>query len=207
MNYEIAIVGHFSRLAKAWDLGNQVNCRYITIDDGSYEPGHNHLRAWRWLNDSSAQWSVVLEDDARPVIGFNDQLTWALQRAPTPIVSLYLGRERPAFIQERAAEAVERPECWIMANRLYHHVGVAIKTSLLPLMLDTVTPLTKIMPIDEAIGSWACRLNTKVGYTHPSLVDHDDTIPSISTSHLPEAKRFAWKTGTRAVWDSSTYRL
>jgi hypothetical protein len=102
---------------------------------------------------------------------------------------------------------MQRPECWIVADRLHHGVGVAVKSNLIPVMDDALKYLTQIMPIDEAIGSWAYRTNKRVSYTNPSLVDHDWRIPSIASTHLPEVERRAWKVGTRGHWDSSMCSL
>lgn len=219
MTHALAVVGHQDRIGRVWELADQVDADFIALDTGRIGPGKNHLRAWRWLYQyGDADWSVVLEDDAIPVKSLDEQLPAALAVAPQPVVSLYLGTGRPQHWQDSLKVATERPECWIVTPALLHHVGVAIKTSLVPLMLDYVVwRVSEGLPVDEAISLWM-RQKQKVScaYTHPSLVDHEDDLPTTITARhsmyagensIRDVPRKAWLHGGRETWDDSTYTL
>jgi hypothetical protein len=221
-----AIVGHIDRVKLISKLIYTAEPTYLTIDDG--QRGHfvNHMRAWTCLARANrSEWSVVLEDDALPVQCFKDQLQQALSVAPSPVVSLYLGTDRPRDIQPairaRIREGVE--SCWITAQRMLHAVGIAIRTELIPGMLEHITqPPAVFMPIDNAIGCWANSEGIDVAYTWPSLVDHADveTVIDMHDDGHSRAKwiegehgmpilqqRRAWNVGIRARWDSSSIGL
>lgn len=216
MNHEIAIVGHHHRGMRATKLGYRVGAKINCTDDGRIGAGYNHLRAWRWLGANNHQkWSVVLEDDALPVPNFNEQLTKALEHAPSQVVSLYLGAGSPRHWQPSISSVIARPESWLMADELLHHVGVAIHTSVCHIITD-VRAMLDDYPIDEAIGLQCRALHMPIAYCHPSLVDHDTTAPSVMASRksqhpvLSERRdhdRHAWVLATDHVWDSSTCEI
>jgi hypothetical protein len=95
-----------------------------------------------------------------------------------------------------------------------HCVGLAIKTSLVPMMIDAVKISLSHAPIDEAISLWAHRRGAAVAYTMPSLVDHNYKLPTVIEHHqtmlYPPTRvpcgfepRRAWRTGTRESWNDS----
>ena len=97
--FSIGIVAHQSRTTQAKNLAKQVKADFISIDTGLLGCDDNHTTVQNHLWALKDEWSVILEDDAQPVQDFPDQLTQALTVAPTPIVSLYLGRRRPPHFQ------------------------------------------------------------------------------------------------------------
>ena len=209
--YEIGVVAHTSRASIARLLACQVGARFVAIDNGLLGCDGNHLAVLHHLAGMGADWSVVLEDDAVPVDGFADQLRMVLESAPSGVAvcSLYLGRQRPPQFQAliaarvRDAEAVEAH--WLTSSRLLHAVGYAIRTDLIPGLLDFDSRL----PIDERIGAHVRELSVHVGYCWPSLVDHAD-MPTL-VDH-PDGKprppgRTAWRTGTRAAWSDVSIEL
>lgn len=205
--FDLGIVAYVDRQAQAEALASEVSADYVAVDDGALGCEGNHHRVWGHLSGSTAYWTVVLEDDAMPVAGFRQQLTAALDHAPTSIVSLYLGRSRPPQWQARVERATYRANHgeahWITHNRLLHAVGVAIKTRLVPDMLACTTSVTcRGLPIDEAISAWARASGYRVGYTWPSLVDHADG-PTVAyhRDNAPRiAPRKAWHAGARKRW-------
>lgn len=209
--FDIGIVAHIDRLPGLGKLVDAVNPAHISIDDGALGCEGNHRHVWRALADGSSYWSVVLEDDAVPVPNFLEQLTSALQVAPAAIVSLYLGRSRPPQFQPRIARAVGLADAmdasFIVGNRLLHGVGVAIKTRLIPDMLDvTGTTACYGLPIDEAISAWARAYHYGVAYTWPSLVDHADGLTvAHHRDNLPRTPgRTAWRAdGQLRRWNTS----
>lgn len=212
--YEIAIVAHVSRGPLGHKLAQRVGATCLCLDNGSLGAGYNHLRAWNWLADGNAKWSIVLEDDAVPSGWFlSGDLTDVLRTAPSPVVSLYLGRSTPSHWQPSISRVIARPESWLMASELLHHVGVAVKTTILPVLLDGVHEALTAYPIDEAIGARCRKIGIPIAYCHPSIVDHDTSAPSTMIdrqSQHPvevdrrEEDRKAWvMMGSSRAWDNS----
>lgn len=191
-------------------LADKVNADYISIDDGSLGCNGNHRKVWTWLAETTADWSVVLEDDASPADDFTTQLERALAIAPTPIVSLYLGRERPPhwqpFIQMSLKEAQATNCCWLTSDELLHAVGVAIRTELITPMLEQTNTL---IAFDEAVGLWARANQHRIAYTLPSLINHEDgpTLFKHPDGDRRYPGRVAWWTGTRDQWTSKSLPL
>lgn len=203
LSHTIGIVGHIDRSALIDRLTETVTPDVLSIDDGQLGCEGNHRYVWERLSNEYPRsgWAVVLEDDALPVAGFDQQLEAALRVAPTPVVSLYLGRKRPKIHQRAIAACIAaQPDAhWIIATRLLHAVGVAIRTSLVDDMLSFIDS----RPIDEAITQWARTRDMRVAYTWPSLVDHADepTVVSVHADQKPRPPgRVAWRTGQRTEW-------
>ena len=198
MTYRIAVVAHTARLAQAEQLANQVGAVYMTIDDGTLGCNRNHTKAWQWHHrNTTTPWAIALEDDAQPIKDFHNQLTQALTHTPTPITSLYLGRQRPpqwqAHIRRATHKADQMGATYITHTHLLHAVAVAIRTDLLgPLLTHHTTK-----PIDEHITHWAMEHGHSIAYTWPSLVDHADgpTLVSHRDGHRRTPGRRAWRTG------------
>ena len=208
MTFRVGIVAHMQRFLTAEELASRTCATYVAYDDGTLGCEGNHRRVWAWHDANTlSPWSVVLEDDAVPATSrfrFDTTLAAALNAAPAPIVSLYLGRERPPNWQRRIERAVHQAVdtdcCWITTTRLLHAVGVAVRTELIGDMLDHLDG--SVRPIDQAIGDWAHDRGHTVAYTVPSLVNHRD-LPTLVThaDHTPRtAPRTAWTAGDRARW-------
>lgn len=206
----IGIVAHSSRASEAKALAHEVDAEFVSIDqDGILGCDDNHDHVMHHLAGLPSTWSVVLEDDAVPVEGFYEQLEAALPLSPTPIVSLYLGRLRPpqhqADIQAAVEAAVVEDADWIISSRLYHAVGYAIKTELLPSLLGHLSN----WPVDQHISEWAMQRGHLVSYCWPSLVDHADgeTVVAHPDGQPRTPGRVAWKTGAKAQWSTQSVTL
>lgn len=203
----VAIVTHPKRLAWANSLAEETNAEAVCLDNNNLGCEVNHLRAWEWLAGGSCPWSVVLEDDAVPVPFFRRQLHSMLRVAPTPIVSLYLGRSRPPHWQSSISRAVaqtqEKDACFLSSQDLLHGVGYAVHTSLIPELLLCVTPLARTMPIDEAVSAWARKRDHQISHCWPSLVDHRDegTLIAHPDGQPRNEPRKAWYADGREVWE------
>lgn len=177
----------------------------------------NHVRAWGWLAEQDSEWLMVLEDDAIPIPEFHEQLGMALKTAPSPLVSLYLGRTRPAFYQHRVAKAlvgcshpgsgdvVDTSVPWVVGDRLLHCVAVVIRREIVEHMhWQLPEHLALHHAIDQAITSYARSMQIPVSYTVPSLVDHaDQDSYALHTDINPTfGPRVAWITGKRESWSS-----
>jgi len=203
----LGIVAHSARSGEAKALAKTVHADFISLDDGWLGCDDNHEAVQLHLANMPTEWSVVLEDDALPVEGFRTQLKAALQAAPTPIVSLYLGQKRPPHWQGRIKKALAKAEhaCWIQSTHLLHAVGYAIRTPLVPSLLAHQSTL----PVDQHITQWARTHNHPIAYTHPSLVDHKDlpTLVDHPDGQARTAGRVAWTVGTRTEWTSHTVTM
>ena len=198
----VAIVAHPSRTAHLDALVQQTTAEAVILDDRNYGCEVNHLRAWEWLGGGNCGWSVVIEDDALPVAKFRYQLHAALGVARTPIVSLYLGKQRPPHWQTSVARAIGAAQlhdvCFFRATALLHAVGYAIRTALIPDLLGDLPARVKTTPIDEAITAWARDRGHPISYTWPSLVDHRDETPLVD--HPDRQGRTKGRTAWCADW-------
>lgn len=223
MDIAIGIVGHNKRGDQAAELMHTVGAAYRSVDNGTRGCDHNHRRVWDRLSRYDTTWSICLEDDAVPANGFTDQLEQALTHSPCDVVSLYLGTSRPVWYQTRGdraarklqpliAEAIEKADAegasFITAPKLFHGVAVAIRTPLVPSMLDYVSASKK--PIDYAISDWCETEGHTIAYSCPSICDHRDE-PSVITRHpdgQPRNKpRVAHRYGARDTWNSKAVTL
>lgn len=219
MTHQIAIVAHTARAEQAEQLKVDVNADWLSIDNGDLGVEGNHRRCWEWLTQhNGADWLVVLEDDAIPIADFTTQLDQCLAEAPTDVVSLYLGTARPVWYQPMGQpsarklqpilrDAVARAEVqgtsYITAPQLFHGVAVAIKSHLVPSMLDLTADSTR--PIDYRISDWCEHEGIRVSYPQPSLVDHEDG-PSVAIHADREPRlyaRKAYRVGGRGTWDGT----
>ncbi|UQB90880.1 MULTISPECIES: hypothetical protein [Mycobacterium] len=208
-------MAHRSRARMAHALARRVAADTVLTDDGTLGCEGNHRRAWKWLADHAGGrgWCVVLEDDAQPISRFRDELDAALAVTPSPVVGLYLPRERPRYAQDRIAQAVVRvgDASWITAPRTWSAVGIAILGDLVP---DLVQHLDRDRdrnrPIDEAIANWTVARGRAVAYTWPSLVDHADVQPVVGqrVDRQPRDRpRRAWRVGHRKEWTSEVVAM
>lgn len=209
--YRIGIVAHGVRATQAEALAQKVRADFVSVDtNGLMGCDANHDTVQHHLAELSSTWSVVLEDDAVAVSGFREQLEQALIMAPTPIVSLYLGRQRPPWampaVQAAIAEAEAAQADWIIGSHLLHGVGYAIKTSLLPSLLNyPPTPL----PVDQHLSRFAQTYGHLVSYAFPSLVDHADlpTIVDHPDGQPRTPGRVAWRAEAHPTWSTRSVTM
>jgi hypothetical protein len=177
---------------------------------------------WSWLleHNADSDWLLALEDDSVPTADFNRQLEMVLDAGPTPVVSLYLGTSRPVWYQpqgqrsatklqpllrERVAQADVEGASFITAPQLFHGVAVAIRTELVPSMLDFTSMKDPKRPFDYAVSDWCENEDHTVAYAQPSIVDHEDG-PSVAVHQDREPRlkpRKAYRLGGRQTWDGT----
>ncbi|WP_280365921.1 hypothetical protein [Nocardia wallacei] len=204
------VVAHTARRPAAELLAAQLGA-YLSVDDGTLGAVGNHRHVWEVLVDAPARWVCVVEDDAVPVTDFGDQLAAALAAAPSPVVSLYLGRSRPpGWTQRQVRSAVDAADsvgaCWVMADRMLHAVGVCLRANLVRDMLTHTRHVRKLVPVDQRFDRWLRLRKLRVAYSVPSLVDHRDgpTLIEHPDGQPRTEPRTAWRTGGRAAWTSLT---
>ena len=201
----VGVVGHTSRVSEAKLLARMVCADFVSVDNGVMGCDANHVAVQQHLAALPGDWAVVLEDDAVVVAGFRVQLAAALEVAPEPVVSLYLGRQRPPQYQRQVVQAVGRANLvdanWIVGRRMLHAVGYAIRCDVLGSLLDFDPPL----PSDERLSAWCDR----VAYCWPSLVDHAD-LPTVVAHPDGQARppgRVAYRVGGRDAWNDTSVDL
>lgn len=213
---KIGVVAHHSRIFKAYNLFRQIEADYISIDQ-KLGCDLNHQKVWQTtaLLAQPDEWIIVIEDDAIPVDHFRDKAAAALDHTPDGIdvVSFYLGRLNPAgwqpYMETAVAQADRADASWITSNTTLHGVCLAIRgPRLVESMLSTA--VTLVRPIDERITMWCRRFGHDTAYSHPSIVQHSDLDPCITTRYdkRPREKgRVAWRFGDRETWSQRSVPL
>jgi hypothetical protein len=137
-------------------------------------------RAWEAINQS-AQWGMVVQDDAFPCADLIPGLEKALERVPDDVlVSPYIGTRRPVAgrVERAVNDAVAAKAAFIEMPSLCWGVAITAPTRI----IDEMLPWCDVQSYpnyDRRIGRFAIdvkRMNTWC--TFPSLVDHRD-IPSL----------------------------
>ena len=209
MAIDVSICAHPARLTQAQHLATTLD-GHISVDDGIGILA-NHDRALAYLADSGSEWAIILEDDAQPIPDFINQAEAALTHCPTNVASLYLGRNYPTRGQTHIRSLLEHDPHWIVHHQLRHAVAVAIRPTLIPHLLAAVKDITHL-PADYRWGAGLQHLHEPIAYSNPSLVNHHDNTPVITTlaSGQPRTRtqpRTAWHAGTRDTWTSSHLTL
>jgi hypothetical protein len=217
---QIGIVAHVNRADMASELQAKTDAEVIKVDDAEFDSimegtrrcAANHIRVLELLHDISAgrEWCVVLEDDAVPVPGFRTEVTAALEAAPYPVVGLYLGQGNPSGqIQRDIRAALDRAQAWITADYFISSVAYAIRSSLIPNMLNYIRHRDEELPL--RISRWIQQEGILTAYTHPSLCNHADTesviYPGIPVAERRKLPRVAWEWGTRRNWNTECIHL
>lgn len=201
MRISVGVVSDVRRQEMGTRLADLVDADFLVADDGSLGCTGNHIAAWRQHAKNPAEWNLNLEDDAVPVDEFRDQLQKALNVAPAPIVSLYLGG---GYIGDNLVRALLKDarklgSNWAVAEGAVRHaVALAVRGEILSPMIEHLERQTGA--VDSTIGSWAKRNSHRVAYSLPSLVDHADE-KSLVTKHRRSPRR-AFETGGREEWCS-----
>lgn len=171
--FKFCVVGHHARRQQAEVLALSIGA-HLLIDEGNHGANWNHRRALEWAAEQTCR-VVVLEDDALPVHGFAEKVTYWLARFPDDMLSFYLGTGRPPQYQLEIATkliAADRDRAeHITMHRLLHAVCYSVPPSLIPKVLQR---WDSSKPADYAVGD-AC--GGAVVYPCYSLVDHADGEP------------------------------
>jgi GR25 family glycosyltransferase involved in LPS biosynthesis len=214
VNHTIGIVAHTARADHAHQLANDIGAKFISVDDGTLGCEGNHRKVWEWLAHTTTEWSIILEDDAIAVPGFREQAAAALQQAPAPVVSFYLGTHHLAFDDNPKRQAITQADQqgahWITASKLHHAVAVAIRTQHLPDVLFYASQFPDNFPNDELITHWARNTGNTIAYAWPSLCDHLDE-PTLfrhpDKITRPPGTRKAFNVGTRTTWTTKAVSM
>jgi hypothetical protein len=215
VNHTIGIVAHTARAEQAHSLMESVGAAYMSMDNGTLGCERNHRKVWEWLAaNSTTEWSISLEDDAQPVTGFRGQAAAALAQTEYPVVSFYLGSHHLGLHDKPKHQAITQAEQhgahWITTDKLHHAVAVAIRTDVLPYILQYGPEFPANYPNDELITHWARNTGNTIAYTVPSLIDHADE-PTLfrhpDKINRPPGTRKAFKVGTRTTWNDKAVSM
>lgn len=185
------VVGHHARRQQAEALATAMGA-HLLIDDGNHGANWNHRRALEWAACQPCR-VVVLEDDALPVQGFTEKVTYWLARFPDDMLSFYLGTGRPPQYQkEIAGMLVESDRVnadYLVLNKLIHGVCYSPPQGRLARMLNA---WNKTLAADYAVGE---AFGGRVIYPCYSLVDHADlpTVERHPDNEPRTERRRAWR--------------
>lgn len=183
----VAIVAHTSRAERAAKLQAAIG-GVVFLDDGNYGAAGNHHRALVWAATQPHRVWIV-EDDAVPSRRFSElSAVWA-ERFPTNLLSGYLGTGHPANWMRKVDEAWNEHADHVRLPQLIHGVCYSVPTAHIPGVLEYLDPSR---PADFGIGeAWHQHTGRSVIYPKLSLVDHDDTTPSLANASRPRQPRKA----------------
>lgn len=191
----IAVIAHPKREKLANKLAQQVNADTVCWDAGKIGASRNHIQAWQWFSsDTNADYGCIIEDDILPCAHFRQNLEKAVKNSPAPILSLYLGRDRPPHRQQDIARVIAAPVSYYTDTDLLSCQGYVIRADLFE-MWEQIQSRVHLLPIDEAISHWAKTMGVPIAYTRFSLVDHRDG-PTLIADHGDGEGR----NGKTSVW-------
>jgi hypothetical protein len=192
MKISISIMAHPSRAEWVAGLTDRLGDVPVSWDQNGVE-WDTGAAAWR-LYDPSAEWHVVLQDDALVCDQFMSRLKDVLAEAPQEgPVSLYLGQGRPKSHQPMIRSRTRRADDgWVRLPWLLWGVAVALPVAHIEHMLRVAAKLpiaeydTRISRVYEI-----CRPGIKVLHSWPSLVDHRDDGSLLGHDDVPR-KAYWW---------------
>lgn len=183
----VSVMAHPVRRPLVEELLGQLGDVPVSWDKHA-EPSPDPERRWAtgraaWeMHDPSADWHLVIQDDALVSDNFREGLSAALDHVPFGVVvSAYLGTKRPQqqAVQNAIGQARKSGAAWAVMRSLNWGPAIVVPTQAIRPMLDWSDRKTGLA-YDKRIGvffrdelGWGC------WYTWPSLVDHRQG-PSIS---------------------------
>lgn len=183
VSLSVAVMAHPDR---AEHVGLLVDRLGISDDQVAWDTDgvrwHTGRRAWE-LADPDADWHLVVQDDALVCADLVPAMAKALDHVPVDdaIVSLYVGRRRPAAqaVDNAVVAARARVASWIVMRGLNWGVAIAAPTWIIPGMLAWCDRQT-VPQYDLRIGRYARDvLRWPVWCPFPSPVDHRADMVSL----------------------------
>lgn len=210
----IVVMAHPRRRARAQLLAEYVKAEAIIWDHEQRGEWDTGSRAWSAATEYDTSHSLVIQDDAEPLADLRQLVIQALGTMPESPISLYLGQKKPSRWAGNVQDAVEEAEVvganWLASSHLLHGVAIVLPSPWIRPMLDWA-PLSN-QPYDQRIGRYLRLMrNREVFYTWPSLVDHDDAIPTlvrhVDDKRLSPEGRVAYRVGIPASFEPSIVHI
>jgi len=214
MKISVTVMAHPKRKLQAEYLRSILSlypfCHVGIVYDG--ENASSHQEEWdngtRALQDGlgKGDWHVVIQDDAILTPYFYENIEGAINNCPggKALISLYTGKPRPLKQRVDKAVAKAKDDTWLRFWLLMWGVGIVLPTSHIEPLIEFVADRTE--QYDTRIGIFYQRNRLPVYYTMPSLVDHDDDLPSLLGGHgrdINGDKRVAHRIATGLVaWNN-----
>lgn len=195
MKLSASIMAHPDRSALVDDLRARLDRDVPVYWDDEGPASGNADRVWRtarggWsLADVSADWHVLIQDDALPSEDFLAGLERSLEHVPDDsAVSAYLGQGGTVGHRWRnlCAQADKKGASFVVSGVLMWGVAICLPVHLLPEMIEAADRMHRVTD-DMRVSGWIRKTRRRVWYPWPSLVDHRP-VPSI-TKHRAADRR------------------
>lgn len=203
MKLSASIMAHPDRSDLVAELAARLDRPVPVAWDDEGPPSGKGDRIWRtarrgWeLADPSADFHVLIQDDAVPSLDFLAGLERALEYVPADaVVSPYLGRGGAAGPRwERiGAEAERRRASWVVSSKVMWGVALVLPVQVIPDLIERANLMAGV-PDDMRVAGWAQRRHVQVWYPWPSLVDHRP-VPSITKHRAADRHAVNHHTGS-----------
>lgn len=202
MKITYAIQGHHSRSGMIRALRERLPTAAVVIDNHNNGPVATARAAWAAYG-KTADWHVVLQDDAIPCENFEVELRRVLKNTSCP-TSLYFG----CGTKYRDVGFTHYSGSTYPVVRLYGDeilptaVALAMPTHMIPRMLERTEKLGAAElgretihwqnRDDIRIAYWLRSEGIPLDYTHPSLVDHADPPSLLQSSGTVPRHALRW---------------
>lgn len=156
-----------------------------------------------WTMYDSGDWHIVIQDDAIISENFYDNVVAALSKVPSKsMVSFYTGKVKPfpSKVTRAVMQADVSAYSWLRANNLLWGVCVAIPTDMVEPVLESAEKSRALY--DKRLGTYFNRRGLPIYYSYPSLVDHDDSLPSLTNHHIKKRVAHNYEPGLVTNWNS-----
>jgi hypothetical protein len=212
MRLSVKIMAHSKRAHLVSDLVERLG---LTDDDVIWDRRNDRWdtgrRAWEAI-DQTADWGMVVQDDALPCADLIAGMEKALDRVPSNVlVTPYIGTRRPVAgrVERVVREAVAADAAFIEMPSLNWGVAITAPTRIINQMLPWCDVQT-YPNYDRRIGRFAIDvLRMGTWCTFPSLVDHRDVPSLIGHGDGRVAHHFIGEDASALAvdWDKGSVRM
>lgn len=166
----IVIVGHHSRVEWIEKLQRYFPRAKVVMDDEDRGAAWGHREALK-IAARNRERTIIMEDDAAPVEGFEELAQSWFDRYPGDFLSFYLGTGRPKYWQRIVDTKLRTTQLdHIVLPQLLHAVCYSIPAFAVRRVLDQMT-------LPEADFALADAWGRLILYPVESLVEHRDGTP------------------------------
>lgn len=194
MKLSIAVMAHPKRQKNAEALRKKLEkMRGWSEVSVSYDHNDNEWlngeASWR-LYDKSADWHVVIQDDAIISDNFYKNCESLAENAPFhTVISLYTGTVRPyrPFVTNYVDRAHKRGDSFLKTRKVLWGVGLMMPTDIIDNVLEFCEGRDELY--DTRIGRYFESKNEPTLLCNPSIVDHDYTMETLTGHYVDEPRK------------------